>query len=187
MDGPELRASDNDRRAVEDLLRRSTLEGRLTVDELEERLDCAHHAVTLGDLAALHADLPEPRAALPMRRRRPPRAPGRASFTERVGFAADVETARDQALAIIAPALNRYGYVLVKHTPSTLVFTYSQRPTWTILAAIFALSIGLIALTYRIEEEVVIDLEPRAGGGTMLTARGVAPLAVRRAFATLRE
>jgi hypothetical protein len=85
MDQPALRASDSDRQAVEELLRRSHLEGRLTVDELEERLAAAHRAVTIADLAALHADLPRPEPARPVApRRRPSRVPGIASFTERV-------------------------------------------------------------------------------------------------------
>jgi len=183
-----MRASDRDREAVEELLRRSHLEGRLTVDELEERLDRAHHAVTLGDLATLRVDLPEPPSRpLPARRRHPPRMPGIASFTERVALEADVGTARDEALTIIAPALNRYGYVLVEHTRQSLLFTRTWRPAWTILVAIFAFPVGLLALTHRIEEEVAIDFEARPGGGTVLTARGVAPLAVRRAFASLRD
>jgi hypothetical protein len=62
-----------------------------------------------------------------------------------------------------------------------------RRPAWTILVAIFAFPIGLLALTVREEYEVVIDFEPRPDGGTMLTAHGSAPLAVRRAFAALRD
>jgi Domain of unknown function (DUF1707) len=185
MDRPELRASDSDRQAITDLLRASHLEGRLTVDELEDRVDRAQRAVTLGDLAALHADLPAPRP-LP-RRRRPPRAPGLASFTERVKLDAEVETARDQALTTIAPAMNRYGYVLTEHTRHSLLFTLRRRPTWTILVAVFLFPFGLLALTQYIEEEVAIDLEAGPGGGTILTARGVAPLAVRRAFALLED
>src|SRR4051812_5744680 len=103
MERSTLRASDRDRQAVEELLRRSHLEGRLTVDELEERLDRAQRAVTLGDLAVLHNDLPQqPRAVA---RRRAPRAPGRTSFTQRVALDADVPTARAGALEHIAPAL----------------------------------------------------------------------------------
>src|SRR5436305_76252 len=170
MERPEMRASDRDRAAVEDLLRRSHLEGRLTVDELEERLDRAHHAVTLADLEALHADLPWPRPSVPTRRRRPPRAPGIAPFTERVPLEAGVEVARDQALTSIAPPLSRYGYVLVEHTRHSLLFMLRRRPAWTILVAIFAFPIGLLALTVREEYEVVIDFEPRPDGGTMLTA-----------------
>jgi hypothetical protein len=185
MDRPELRASDSDRQAVTDLLRVSHLEGRLTVDELEDRVERAQRAVTVGDLAVLHADLPQPPRAVV--RRRAPRAPGRASFTERVELEADVTRARDEALKTIAPALNRYGYVLVEHSASSLLFTMRRRPAWTILASIFFFPFGLIALTQMSEDDVAIDLEARPGGGTVLTARGVAPLAVRRAFALLRD
>src|SRR3954453_5974223 len=72
MDRPELRASDSDREAAERALRHHHLAGRLTVDELEDRLDPAHHAVTIGDLARLQSDRPPP----PRPARPPPRPRG---------------------------------------------------------------------------------------------------------------
>jgi hypothetical protein len=60
---PALRASDADRDAVADLLRGAHAEGRLTVEELYERLDAALAARTIGDLAPLTADLPVPSRA----------------------------------------------------------------------------------------------------------------------------
>jgi len=54
----EMRASDADRDRVMDVLRNATAEGRLTADELEERLEAALAARTFGDLAALTDDLP---------------------------------------------------------------------------------------------------------------------------------
>ncbi|MGH3186311.1 MAG: DUF1707 SHOCT-like domain-containing protein [Streptosporangiaceae bacterium] len=54
----EMRASDADRDRVMDVLRNATAEGRLTADELEERLGAALTARTFGDLAALTEDLP---------------------------------------------------------------------------------------------------------------------------------
>ena len=54
----EMRASDADRDQVMDVLRNATAEGRLTADELEERLEAALTARTFGDLAALTEDLP---------------------------------------------------------------------------------------------------------------------------------
>jgi len=48
-----MRASDADRDRVLDILRAAGAEGRLTPDELDERM-----AATLGELAALTADLP---------------------------------------------------------------------------------------------------------------------------------
>jgi hypothetical protein len=54
---PQMRASDADRDRVMDVLRVAAGEGRLTPDELDERLEAALSARTLGELAALTADL----------------------------------------------------------------------------------------------------------------------------------
>ncbi|WP_129840010.1 DUF1707 domain-containing protein [Streptomyces sp. RFCAC02] len=53
-----LRASDQDREHVVEILRSAAGDGRLTVDELDERLEAALSARTFGDLAPLTADLP---------------------------------------------------------------------------------------------------------------------------------
>ncbi|MFB6963436.1 DUF1707 domain-containing protein [Streptomyces sp. NPDC056309] len=57
--GPDLRAADTDREAVVERLRDATVEGRLSLEELEERLEEAFTAKTFGDLEPLVADLPE--------------------------------------------------------------------------------------------------------------------------------
>jgi hypothetical protein len=54
----ELRASHEDRDRVVELLRVSAGDGRLTADELDERLEQAMTARTYGELAKLVADLP---------------------------------------------------------------------------------------------------------------------------------
>ena len=53
-----LRISDEDRHKVAELLRVAAGEGRLDIDELEERLESAYAAKTYGDLVPLTADLP---------------------------------------------------------------------------------------------------------------------------------
>jgi len=55
-----IRASDADRDRVTARLREHFAEGRLTQDELEERINDALSAKTLGDLRAVMTDLPEP-------------------------------------------------------------------------------------------------------------------------------
>ncbi|WP_255946915.1 DUF1707 SHOCT-like domain-containing protein [Streptomyces odontomachi] len=55
---PELRASHADRDRVVDVLRVAAGDGLLTADELDERLEAALSARTLGELAVLTADLP---------------------------------------------------------------------------------------------------------------------------------
>jgi len=54
---PELRASDADREHTADLLRHAMGEGRLTMDELDERLDLTYAARTQRELDTLTADV----------------------------------------------------------------------------------------------------------------------------------
>ncbi|MFE0687475.1 DUF1707 domain-containing protein [Streptomyces xiamenensis] len=61
----ELRASHADRDIVVERLREAAGEGRLDLDELEERLERALTARTYGELAALTTDLPGPAAPTP--------------------------------------------------------------------------------------------------------------------------
>ncbi|MEP7026654.1 MAG: DUF1707 domain-containing protein [Actinomycetota bacterium] len=57
--GPgQLRVSDADREQVADQLRQAAGEGRLTMDELDERLGSAYAARTFADLEPLTHDLP---------------------------------------------------------------------------------------------------------------------------------
>jgi hypothetical protein len=66
-----MRACDADRERTADLLRGAFVEGRLTQDELDERLGRVYAARTYGDLSAQTADLPQnrPLPAMPL----PPR------------------------------------------------------------------------------------------------------------------
>ncbi len=57
-----LRASDEDRDRTLDVLRAAVGDGRLTAGEFGERMEAALSARTLGDLAALTADLTAPPA-----------------------------------------------------------------------------------------------------------------------------
>ena len=55
----ELRASHDDRDRVVEMLRISAGDGRLTAEELDERLELAMTARTYGELATLVSDLPD--------------------------------------------------------------------------------------------------------------------------------
>ena len=57
--GPErLRVSDKERHDVAEVLREAAGEGRITLDELDERLEATYAARTYADLVPLTADLP---------------------------------------------------------------------------------------------------------------------------------
>jgi hypothetical protein len=53
-----IRASDQERESVVDVLRDAYTDGRLTLDEFEERTSAAYAAKTWTDLGELTADLP---------------------------------------------------------------------------------------------------------------------------------
>jgi len=55
-----MRVSDSDREQAADVLREAAGHGRITMDELDERLEFAYAAKTYADLAAVTKDLPQP-------------------------------------------------------------------------------------------------------------------------------
>jgi hypothetical protein len=57
-DPSQLRVADADREQLIDELREHAIAGRLTSDELEERIGGAYNASTRGEIDALRADLP---------------------------------------------------------------------------------------------------------------------------------
>jgi len=59
MTSPEMRASDRDRDLVADTLREHMAQGRLTVEEFNERLEQVYASKTYGELAKITADLPD--------------------------------------------------------------------------------------------------------------------------------
>ncbi|MFF0135884.1 DUF1707 domain-containing protein [Streptomyces sp. NPDC005227] len=63
---PELRASDADRERVSEQLRDALAEGRLDMEEFEERLEATYKARTYGELTPITRDLPGAAAAAPI-------------------------------------------------------------------------------------------------------------------------
>jgi hypothetical protein len=60
-DPSQLRVSDADRHKVAEILREAAAEGRIDIDELDERLESTYAAKTYGDLVPITSDLPVPR------------------------------------------------------------------------------------------------------------------------------
>ena len=95
---PDLRASDADRERVVDDLRDHAADGRISTDELEDRIAAALDARTFGELDGLVADLP----------RRPGRRPSAAA---RRGFREHLRTyVMVMALLVAIWALTGMGY-----------------------------------------------------------------------------
>ncbi|MEU5213792.1 DUF1707 domain-containing protein [Streptomyces sp. NPDC020742] len=64
-DLPDLRASDTDRERVAEILRDALAEGRLAMEEFDERLEAAYTARTYRELEPLTADLPAAASGAP--------------------------------------------------------------------------------------------------------------------------
>jgi hypothetical protein len=187
---PDLLASDAERERAVARLRRAAADGRLTVEELDERCEQAYAARTHAQLRALLADLPG--GELPVSA--PPRAPaapvdpggmGRQPFMYVFALDAAPDAAMEAALRTMAPALAKGGYELVGRQERRLEFDYSYRPGWVAIPVILIPIPGVFALMIKEHDRVTVDFEPAPGGGTRLVVHGRAPRRVRRAFAQL--
>jgi Domain of unknown function (DUF1707) len=119
-DRQQMRASDQDRQQVVDRLRGAVADGRLRMDEFEQRMAQAYQAVTYGDLAPLCADLPvaaAPAAAAPARV-----APRRGGLA---GLPAALRVAWTIWLAAVS--VNVVVWVLVSATTAHLAYPW---PLW---------------------------------------------------------
>ncbi|MEV5413890.1 DUF1707 domain-containing protein [Thermopolyspora sp. NPDC052614] len=83
MTTPEMRASDGDRDRVAEALREHMAQGRLTVEEFNERLELLYTSKTYGELARLTADLPDTDLHnLPARSAQPAKTPAVTKKTD---------------------------------------------------------------------------------------------------------
>ncbi|CDR09494.1 predicted protein [Streptomyces iranensis] len=76
-----MRASDAERERIAEVLREAVAEGRLDMEEFDERLGAAYAARTHGQLEPLVRDLPVPGSAAPA----PPSPADRTGWAERIG------------------------------------------------------------------------------------------------------
>src|SRR5271165_3525362 len=141
-DRQKMRASDHDRQEVVDRLRGALEDGRLTMDEFEDRVGLAYQAVTYGDLAPLCADLPAvaPPACLRWQ-----------------GVLADLPTTLKVLWTIwlIAMSINMVVWALVSVTTAHLIYPWPLWVAGPYGAALFAVSVGVtqIRLHSRLSAE----------------------------------
>src|SRR5690349_3183679 len=82
---PEMRASDAERERVAEILREALAEGRLEMEEFEQRLDGAYKARTHGELEPLVRDLPAVGTPVAVPDAVRPRTGSAARWADRVG------------------------------------------------------------------------------------------------------
>jgi Domain of unknown function (DUF1707) len=115
---PRMRAADADRAKAVEKLGRHLGEGRLTVEEFDDRVTQAHAAVYLDQLPPLFADLPpDPAAPVPHRLR-----PG--------------AWAPSAALVVVAALVLSWSMVMAVHGippifPLLLLFVFLRHRRWS--------------------------------------------------------
>lgn len=127
MHGPHdhLRISDADRHAVAERLREAAGEGRIDLEELDERLEQTYAAKTYGDLVPLTADLPLGGANLPVPR------PGALPVPQGTGL----EPTYDSSFSVMGEVVRKGVWVVPeRHT----VFTLMAGGTIDLRQAIFS-------------------------------------------------
>ena len=139
-----MRASDDDRQRVVDRLQAALEDGRLKLEEFTERVGLAYEAVTYGDLATLHADLP-PASPQAVPRPAPSSVPSAAVSAMRSAFA-DLPAPLKVLWTIwlAAVSINIVVWVLVMGTSGHLIYPW---PVWVAGpygAALLAVSVPVV-------------------------------------------
>jgi Flp pilus assembly protein TadB len=120
----ELRASDAERERVVTFLREHALLGRLSDDELEDRIGLAYASITVGDLERLIADLP--RGGRTTAPRRPAPRPQHRAMAHRKGPSPALIGVGAGALLLTGlPVALLVGVVAIAVTLVALVFALS--------------------------------------------------------------
>jgi hypothetical protein len=152
-DRQTMRASDRDRQEVVDRLRDAVAEGRLKMDEYVDRMGRAYQAVTYGDLAALHTDLPvvgptaERRAALPAKAQPAKALPACEAWR---GFLAGQPMALKVLWTIwlAAVSINVVVWALVSGTTGHLIYPWPLWVAGPYGALLFAVSAAVAAIRH---------------------------------------
>ncbi|MFD5513493.1 DUF1707 domain-containing protein [Streptomyces sp. NPDC059761] len=155
---PELRASDADRDRVVERLRDAVAEGRIDMEEFEERLEVAYTSKTYAELEPLTRDLPAPGGhPMPLAASAPAPAAADGSWASRIG-GGGVPASASAAVAVMS--------------------SFQRKGTWTVPPRLDAVAFwGSGELDLReanfAEREVVINCIAIMGGIQITVPPGV--------------
>src|SRR4051812_2527436 len=178
------RASDAEREAAVGALRTAAHEGRLDVDELEERVAAAYAAKTRGELMTLLDDLPSARPPARISVAPPAPMPYVPGLIARWNAPVPLDQATADVMTFVAPPLRAWGYQLVRSTRTEVTFVRTRRPAWTVVVAVLLFPIGLLALLHTQRDTITLTALDH-GDRTTIVAAGTAPAGLRRVLSEL--
>ncbi|MDR2620428.1 MAG: DUF1707 domain-containing protein [Propionibacteriaceae bacterium] len=128
----KLRASDNDRQRIADVIGDAYADGRLTIAEHSERLEKVWASKTLGELEPLIADLGRP--VSPTQPQQPTQSAVQTWQTA-LPILADLDTATGERTLVVMSENNREGEWMVQ--PKHTVFALMGSAKWDLREAVF--------------------------------------------------
>jgi len=140
----QLRIGDNERHQVAEILREAAGEGRIDLDELDERLEATYAAKTYADLVPITIDLPS--TPVPLAKTTPARAAGSSPV---VVAGAEAE----RAVAIMSGIERRGEWVVPRH--------------FTVLAVMGGAELDLRNAKFA-AQEVVLTINAVMGGAEVV-------------------
>jgi hypothetical protein len=150
QDPAQLRVSDDDRHKVAEILRQAAGEGRIDLDELDERLEATYAAKTYADLVPLTVDLPAHEPSNPP-------VPRRAT--------APATTSHQSSMAVMGECKRQGAWLVPEHHTA---FSLMGSVTLDLRAATFAeRDITITANAIMGEVKVIVD------AGTNVVVSGV--------------
>ena len=149
-DPAQLRVSDDDRHKVAEILREAAGEGRIDLDELDERLEATYAAKTYADLVPITVDLPA-------------HEPGTVPLPKREVMPAS--TTHNSSIAVMGECVRRGAWLVpASHT----AFSLMGSVTLDLRGATFAeRDVTIIANAVMAEVKVIVD------AGTNVVVSGV--------------
>lgn len=138
----ELRVSDAERNLVADLLRDAAGDGRLTLEELDERLESVYRAKTYGELVPVTADLPGARDRMPVA---PPVS----------GSAQPAASARSSAAKVVPSTASASSGAVAIMSGAERAGVWTVSPAFTALAVMGGIELDFRQAVFTAQETVV--------------------------------
>jgi uncharacterized protein DUF1707/cell wall-active antibiotic response 4TMS protein YvqF len=157
-DPTRLRISDSERHQVAEILREAAGEGRLDLDELDERLEATYAARTYADLVPITLDLPAHRSQRPTPPSQPASQPASRSAAQPAG--------RPDGAALVVPGADKESHVAILSGLSrTGVWVVPKQLTITAVMGGAELDLRQARFAAR---EVVITINAFMGGAQVI-------------------
>ena len=175
--GSGVRASDAERRATIERLKQASVEGRITLDELGQRITLVHAARTRDELAQLTIDLPDDPAA-PATRPLAPRAVSRPPVLSTVAVMGSSERTGAWRVAESSHVISVMGSCKLDLRQAALTAPVTTVQAWIVMGSLDVIVppgmvVEMDAVAVMGSKSVKVAVAPPPAGAPVLRISGV--------------